>query len=127
MSNGKATIPWKRPFPFPGIPADRFILNAQLREAILANAAPIMLATGPAGAQPMAASSHGTLKVIDGGIRGGMRAYHIHDGDRVLALDEKQWAEVSRSILDRARQQLNQAKQISFEEAAYLVEAMEQG
>jgi len=119
MPNTTATLAWKRPFPFPGIPVERFVIDAQLREKILANALPMVLATGEAGAV-----SRGALKVIDGGIRGGMKAYHVHRGDHVFALDEKQWAEVSRSILERARRQLDQAKEISFEDAAYLLEVV---
>lgn len=112
MQSPATTIQWKRPFPFPGIPVERFILDARLRERVLAGATPIVI-------------GRGAMKAIDGGIRGGMKAYHIHHGDQVLALDDKQWAEVTRSIVERTQQQLGHAKEISFETAAYLVGAFE--
>ncbi len=56
-------------------------------------------------------------RVIDLGIRGGMRVAHLHFNDKIYVLDAEQWAKFSGSIIAESRAKLENVKKVGFEQA----------
>lgn len=54
--------------------------------------------------------------IIDLGIRGGIRAPHLHFDDKIYLLDETQWAALSKTIIADCKTKLSRVKTVSFEE-----------
>jgi hypothetical protein len=59
-------------------------------------------------------------RVIDLGIRGGIRAAHLHFDDKIYMLDAEQWTKFSGSIIADSTAKLANVKKVSFEQAVLL-------
>jgi hypothetical protein len=64
-----------------------------------------------------AATATSTKRVIDLGIRGGMKAAHLHFNNRIYLLDAEQWAKFSGSIIEQSKAKLEKTGKVSFEQA----------
>ena len=56
-------------------------------------------------------------RVIDIGIRGGIRVAHLHFEDKIFLLDADQWAKFSGNIIADSKAKLANVKNVSFEQA----------
>lgn len=83
---------------------------------------PVTISNAPAMTDmikmPAAMPERSTL--MDIGIRGGIRAPHLHFQDAIYMLDNRQWARFSKEIVNNFKTALNQSKAISFEQAVVL-------
>lgn len=70
---------------------------------------------------PVVAREAGAGKaVFDLGIRGGMKAAHLHFGKQIYLLNEEQWAKFAGGIITDAKAKLAKAKTVGFEEGMVL-------
>jgi hypothetical protein len=76
--------------------------------------APVVIT--PVFAEPRASAK----RVIDLGIRGGIRAAHLHFDDKIYLLDAEQWAKFSGSIIAASKARLENVKTVGFEQAMVL-------
>ncbi len=56
---------------------------------------------------------------------GGMRVPHLHYDGKIFLLDEQQWKEFSKTIIDEFQQKLAKANSINYEQLMELSGAME--
>jgi len=90
-----------------------------ISEFIRANKlAPVVIA-------PIGAGRNRSAKIIDLGIRGGMRVAHLHFDDKIYLLDAKQWATFSGGIIANSKAKLANIKEVSFEQAVVLGSAVQ--
>ena len=101
-----------------GMPADLFKGNpAVLQQFILANRLQeIKVAAG--------APAKAGVIIINPNIFGGIKVMHLHCGDKVYQLNEKQWADFSAKFLQQCKTVLGQAQSVSFENALELGTAL---
>jgi hypothetical protein len=59
-------------------------------------------------------------RIMDLGIRGGIRVAHLHFENRIYLLDNKQWAKFSDSIIADCKSKLANAKAVTFDEGMLL-------
>ena len=56
---------------------------------------------------------------------GGIRAAHLHLGDKLYMLERKQWQKLSTEIMGRFQEQLQDVNQVTFEQVMGLSEALD--
>ena len=84
-------------------------------EFIQANAIkPAVIAPIATGAAP------GRKALLDLGIRGGIRAAHLHFSGKIYMLNAEQWAKFSGAIIADCKAKLAKVKEVSFEEGMLL-------
>ena len=93
----------------------QFIHANELKAAKIGQVANV--AAGPALKTMTAAS---TTRILDLGIRGGIRAPHLHFENRIYMLNSKQWSQFSKSIIADFQVALEKTKGISFEQGVAL-------
>lgn len=78
---------------------------------------------GPVGVsvQRAPAKAQGDIaEFLDLGIRGGMKVAHVHYGNNIYLLDDKQWAKFSGKIVRNALSKLERVNEVSFDQAVML-------
>ena len=111
-----------------GMPPDHLHIKAGVIKAFIDKnnlkqvAMPTMAAAS--GGRTAIAELPAASRLIDLGIRGGIRVPHLHFGDDVFMLTEKQWKTFSKEILLSCKAALSKAQTISFENAVDLTASL---
>ena len=82
--------------------------------------APSALVLPGRAAESEAKGAADIAQFVDLGIRGGMKIAHLHYGNRIYLLDERQWAKFSGRIVANARAQMAKVNEVSFDQAVML-------
>ncbi len=64
-------------------------------------------------------------KFIDLGIRGGIRAAHLHFDNKIFLLDEEQWGKFSDRVIADSKAMLQNVKKVGFEQTMALANAVQ--
>lgn len=112
LKYGRPSPIWYRDVEF----VTRFVRKYKLRE----------VGAAPAGIRRKAVRATARIKAIKiPDIYGGMRGPHLHLGSGTYILNDKQWADFSKNVMEDARNKLKNAKTVNFPQLMDLSSTLE--